>query len=186
MTKQQRQILLLGVLSAVAVVAFVVPMLDGPAETVQPPSNLQGGAGAAAPDAPVVDLDLERLAREREPLPESRRDPFRFLPVAPPPAPARSATTRPAPRAEDLPPPLPIGPPQPPPPPPIPVKFFGLVELRGGVRVAAFTDTRGNTFYGKEGDIIEGRYRLLRISADSVELAYLDGRGRQTIRLTGQ
>ena len=69
---------------------------------------------------------------------------------------------------------------------PIPVKFFGLVELRGGVRVAAFTNTRGNTFYGKEGDIIEGRYRLLRISADSVELAYLDGRGRQTIRLTGQ
>jgi hypothetical protein len=73
----------------------------------------------------------------------------------------------------------------PPPPPPIPIKFFGLVELRGQ-RVAAFTDTRGSTFYGKEGDIIEGRYRVRRVSTDSVELEYLDGRGRQTIRLTGQ
>jgi hypothetical protein len=56
----------------------------------------------------------------------------------------------------------------------------------GGQRVATFTDTRGNTFYGREGDIIEGRYRVLRIGANSVELAYLDGRGRQTIQLTGQ
>jgi hypothetical protein len=185
MTKQNRQLVLLGVLAAAGVLAYVVPpMLNGPAETVAPPSNRAAGSNAATPQAPVVDLHLERLTSEREPLPESNRDPFRFRPTAPP-EPRRSAEPRP-PRPEDALPPVPSGPPPPPPPPPIPVKFFGLVELRGGARVAAFSDTRGNTFYGKEGDIIEGRYRLLRISADSVELAYLDGRGRQTIRLTGQ
>ena len=185
MTKQKRQLALLGALVVVGALVYVVPpMLNQPAETGAPPSNRAAGTNAAAPEAPVVDLDLERLGREREPLPEANRDPFRFRPREAPPAPRTEA--RSSPRPEDLLPPVPSGPPPPPPPPPIPVKFIGLVELRGGTRVAAFSDTRGNTFSGKEGDIIEGRYRLLRISADSVELAYLDGRGRQTIRLTGQ
>ena len=48
------------------------------------------------------------------------------------------------------------------------------------------SDGRGNVFDGKEGDIIEGRYRLLRVGTDAAELVYLDGRGRQTIRLSGQ
>jgi len=78
-------------------------------------------------------------------------------------------------------PPVPAGPP---PPPPIPLKFIGLVETP--VRVAFLSDGRGNTFQGKEGDIIEGRYRIVRIGADAADLAYVDGRGRQTIRLTGQ
>ena len=40
--------------------------------------------------------------------------------------------------------------------------------------------------HGKEGDIIDGRYRILKIGTESIELVYLDGRGKQTIRLTGQ
>jgi hypothetical protein len=53
-------------------------------------------------------------------------------------------------------------------------------------RVAILSDGRGNVLTGREGDIIEGRYRLLKIGADSVEMTYTDGRGRQVIRLTGQ
>mgnify|MGYP003578469442 CR=1 FL=1 len=65
--------------------------------------------------------------------------------------------------------------------------FFAVIHLTvRGERVAVFTDSRGGQFYGKQGDIIEGRYRVLRIGPDSVDLAYLDGRGRQTISLTGQ
>jgi hypothetical protein len=48
------------------------------------------------------------------------------------------------------------------------------------------SDGRGNVFNGREGDIIEGRYRVLRIGPDNAELAYVDGRGRQVIRLSGQ
>ena len=67
------------------------------------------------------------------------------------------------------------------------MRFIGLVDAptQAG-RVAILSDGRGNIFYGKEGDIIEGRYRVLKIGPDSVELSYLDGRGRQTIRLSGQ
>jgi len=48
------------------------------------------------------------------------------------------------------------------------------------------SDGRGGIpMYGKEGDIIDGRYRILKIGVESIEMAYLDGRGRQTIRLSG-
>ena len=35
-----------------------------------------------------------------------------------------------------------------------------------------------NVFHGGEGDIIEGRYRIIKIGAESIEMAHLDGRGR--------
>ena len=53
-------------------------------------------------------------------------------------------------------------------------------------QVVFFSDGRGNVFFGKEGDTIEGRYKVLKVSPDAAELSYLDGRGRQTIRLSGQ
>jgi hypothetical protein len=71
--------------------------------------------------------------------------------------------------------------------PPIPLRFIGLIEpVQRSGRVAMLSDGRGAVISGREGDIIEGRYRVLRIGADSLELAYADGRGRQTIRLSGQ
>ena len=77
----------------------------------------------------------------------------------------------------------------PPPPqvPPIALKFIGLVQTADKTqRLAVLSDGRGGIpIYGKEGDIIEGRYRILRIGTESIELTYLDGRGRQTIRLSG-
>jgi hypothetical protein len=40
--------------------------------------------------------------------------------------------------------------------------------------------------HGREGDIIDGRYRIVKIGTESIELTHLDGRGRQVVRLTGQ
>ena len=48
------------------------------------------------------------------------------------------------------------------------------------------SDGRGGLMYGREGDTVDGRYRMLRVGTDSIEMAYVDGRGRQTIRLSGQ
>jgi hypothetical protein len=49
------------------------------------------------------------------------------------------------------------------------------------------TDGKGGVpIYGEEGDVVEGRYKILKIGVESIEMAYLDGRGRQTIRLSGQ
>jgi hypothetical protein len=85
---------------------------------------------------------------------------------------------------DDLPEPPPVaaGPPG---PPPIPLRFIGTVDERARhLKLAVLSDGR-NVFYGREGDIIEGRYRIVRIGVESIEMTYVDGRGQQTIRLTG-
>ena len=109
---------------------------------------------------------------------------FRFKTKAPPPPPP--APPRPV---QPIAPPVPTGPPPPPPLAPITLKFIGVVEAMShgekGEKIAILSDGRNAPFYGKEGAIIEGRYRILKIGVESVELAYTDGRGRQTIRLTG-
>jgi hypothetical protein len=141
------------------------------------PKAAARGKGPSAITAPDVHLDA--LA-DGKPKPESapQRDLFRFKPKPPPPAPAPPVASAPAVSA-------PSGPPPPPPLPPIAMRFIGLVESPAqGQKIAILSDGRG-TYQGQEGDIIEGRYRILRIGVESVEMAYLDGRGRQTIRLSG-
>jgi hypothetical protein len=106
------------------------------------------------------------------------RNLFRFKPKPPPviARPAGAAGDRPA---------EPVGPPPAPPIPPIALKFMGVVESpERSLRVAALSDGRG-VYYGREGDIIEGRYRIVRIGAESIEMTHLDGTGRQVIRLSG-
>jgi hypothetical protein len=53
-------------------------------------------------------------------------------------------------------------------------------------QLAVFKDADGEIINGGEGDVLDGRYRLLKINAESADVAYPDGRGRQTIRLSGQ
>jgi hypothetical protein len=141
-------------------------------------------AGANRPKvAPsgAADVHLKSLNEERAKPTEDGRNPFRFKPKpAPPPAPAN-------PRPSGPPPPSPTATPAPPTVPPITLKFIGLVQTSDRTqRLAVLSDGRGSIpFYGKEGDIIEGRYRIVRIGTESIEMTYLDGRGRQTIRLSG-
>ena len=72
-----------------------------------------------------------------------------------------------------------------PPPPPIRLKFIGIVEPSVSAKKIAVLSDGSHVYQGREGDIIEGQYRILKIGAESIEMAYLDGRGRQTIQLTG-
>ena len=66
------------------------------------------------------------------------------------------------------------------------LKFIGIVDAGQSKKiVAVLSDGGALPFYGNEGDTSLGQYRILRIGAESIEMAYLDGRGRQTIRLTG-
>jgi hypothetical protein len=139
-------------------------------------SDQSGEAPATAPDVRLESLDDER------PQPaDGNRNLFRFKPTAPPPRPAPPPPPvgRPVPT-------VPAGPTGPPAPPPIPLKFIGILEAPGQAkRIAALVDSTGRSFGGGEGDIIAGQYRILKIGVESIEVAYLDGRGRQTIRLSG-
>jgi hypothetical protein len=130
----------------------------------------------------VTDIRLELLQRERAAMRGPERNPFQFERRASPATEAPQRTVRRVPTEV-----VPVVPPPPPPPPPIPLRFIGFLQPRGAAgRVAVLSDGRGNVFNGKEGDVIEGRYRLLRVGNDSADLVYVDGRGRQTIRLSGQ
>jgi hypothetical protein len=127
-------------------------------------------------------VKLESLERHDDAQSTPSRDVFRFgqRPVAASAAPPRPSPRQPVEPAVQV----PTGPP---PPPPIPLRYIGYLDQAGEVpRVAVLSDGRGNVFNGKEGDVIEGRYRVLRIGNDSADLIYVDGRGRQTIRLSGQ
>ncbi|HZI78362.1 MAG TPA: hypothetical protein VFD69_02555 [Vicinamibacterales bacterium] len=147
----------------------------------QAPARQQAPAARAAQAATAVDdVRLDLLTATGGDAATVSRNPFRFQQRAVP----ASTTRRTAPRPEFTPPPVPTGPP---PPPPITLRFIGLIEAppRTG-RVALLSDGRGGLMYGREGDTVDGRYRMLRVGIDSIEMAYMDGRGRQTIRLSGQ
>ena len=69
---------------------------------------------------------------------------------------------------------------------PFRLKFIGILERANGVKWAVLTDGKSGTMFGKDGDIIDGRYVIVKIGTESIEMTYPDGRGRQVIRLTGQ
>lgn len=134
------------------------------------------------PAATVAPVKLEALTAERQPPGETPRNPFRYQPKAPPPPPPRVAAP---PAAADVEPAKPVAPAGPPPTPPIPLKFIGVLTRANGVQWAVLSDGKA-PMHGREGDIIDGRYRIVKIGTESIELTYVDGRGRQVVRLTGQ
>jgi len=185
---QVKQLAMLAGLGAVLATVVVVQRgaVTAPDAAAGAPAAAQGRPVPLV-DPAVVDLRLEALSAARMGHPESVRNPFRFRARVEPVQAAAAAARRRA--AASAPPPIPVRPEAtgPPPPPPIALRFIGLVDPAGSdARAAIFSDMRGNVFNGREGDIIEGRYRVVRVGLDAAELVYLDGRGRQTIRLSGQ
>ncbi len=182
MSKPQRQLAMLGALLAVLAAAGV--LRSGGTATTDAPTASRAVPATGAPrgSVQVLGVHLDLLAAKADELEAASRNPFRFRSR---PAPAPVARVAPVvARVDPLSPPVPAGPP---PPPPIPLKFIGVLDAPTRLgRLAILSDSRGGVFYGKEGDTIEGRYRVLTISTESAELVYMDGRGRQTIRLSGQ
>jgi len=179
-----RRRVLIGAAVLVVVLGVVAWLQSGsePATGATPGRARAARAGAADPAAgPVPALKLETLTAERSEPSGTARNPFRFQPKVVPPPPRPVAP----PPVEMSRPPAPSAPSGPPPPPPIPLKFIALVERATGVKWAVLSDGKV-TMYGKDGDNIDGRYRIVKIGAESVEVTYIDGRGRQVIRLTGQ
>jgi hypothetical protein len=182
---QRTRIWLLGAL-AVALVALVAyqmwPENTTPPAAATPPRRTgpaRAGAARGELDPEELKVRLEALQAKPPDLGEGARNPFRFQP---PPAP-------PPPKA--VPPPVtpsgpitPPGPPPPPPVPPIPLRFMGTVE-KPGLTLAALTDCKGFSYAAREGELIDGRYRLVKIQVESVVLEYSNGTGRTTVRKSG-
>ena len=174
---------LLVLLGLVLVGALVYSMRDsaGPAAPASNPGRPQQAPASDELNAP--DVKLEALKQTLPPPGETERNPFRFRPKPPPPPPPG-----PPPGESKFPavkPIEPTEPPGPPPPPPIPLKFIGVTEAAGVGKIAALSDCR-HTVQGVEGDVIDGRYRIVKIGVESLVIEYLDGKGRTTLRMSGQ
>jgi hypothetical protein len=173
---------LLVALAVVVAVALIL-WLPGKSATPGPTSSNPRATSRTKTADNVQPGDLEvRLESLNAPRPDaesSERNPFRFYVKPPPPPPP------PPKQVVQPPPPIDTGPPPPPAPPAITLKYIGLLDVGAGEKVAVFSDCR-STMRGKEGEIIAGQYRLVKIGTESVVMEYVDGRGRQTIRQSGQ
>lgn len=138
----------------------------------------------AAGPAQIPAVGLASLDRSQPEPTDSGRDPFRFGSAPAAAAPGGGATGRGFGGAAPAQPAVPAPPQEPAGPPPIPLRFIGIARQGEGRMYAVLRDERG-VYYGAEGDVVEGRYRVLRVSTDTVELSYVDGRGRVTIPMSG-
>jgi hypothetical protein len=73
--------------------------------------------------------------------------------------------------------------PGPPPPPPINLKFFGVAS-RAGEAQKVFLSEGESIFVAHEGDIVNSRYKVVKINPQSVEIEDLLNNNRQSIPLT--
>ena len=74
------------------------------------------------------------------------------------------------------------GPPPPPPPPPIPLKFYGFTGNKSGPK-QVFLSKGEDIFVAKEGQVIDRRYKIIKISPNSVEVEDVLTNNRQTLPL---
>ncbi len=77
-------------------------------------------------------------------------------------------------------------PPGPPPPPPINLKFYGFANRPGESTKKVFLSEGDNIFIASEGDVVDRRYRVVKIGQNSVEIEDLLNNNRQTIPLSSQ
>jgi len=179
--RQRKQLALLALL----IVAAVAVYLYSPGVTTEVPTQASNTPAAAPREAappqaavpePLKLAALESVAEETEGL----RNPFTFgvppRPPAPPQAPVRS---EPAPVVEA---PRPVGPP---PRPQIPVKFLGFAEDPSRPGKLVSLSINGVVVLAREGDVVDGKYRLVKVGLESIVMSYLDGQGQQTIRQSG-
>ncbi|MBM3793446.1 MAG: hypothetical protein FJW31_05140 [Acidobacteria bacterium] len=82
------------------------------------------------------------------------------------------------------PPPEPTGPPPEPQAPPVPLKFYGYVQGQGGKR-AFFRLGADEIFMAREGQLIQGRYKIARIglSSAAVEDTQFKVNNQQSLRI---
>jgi hypothetical protein len=83
------------------------------------------------------------------------------------------------------PPPPPPPPPGPPPPPPIDLKFFGTTTGADGKR-EAFLLHGDDVFLASDGDIVQRKYKVVSISANSILVEDMANNNRQTLPLLGR
>ena len=175
MSTPRSQVVLLTVLVAALAVLVAYQFWGGnPAATGTMASNPLAQRTSMDPATePVSHVRLDLLTKEAPAYSPPKRNPFRYY-VPPPPPIVR--------RPEPPPPPPVFRDPGPPPPPPIRLRYVGsLTRPDLSLVVLLRDDATGVTHSAQAGQVVDGRYRLFSVTQDAIEVAHLDGRGRQRI-----
>jgi hypothetical protein len=179
MVKNRRAILALVLLILVGVAVVMWQQPDSPTSVASAPAASPG----AADEIPWLHLD--RLKSPRTVLPLGRRDIFHYGPEpTPPPTPVPEATEMVAippslePQTGSVPTPAMTT--------PLTLKFMGVAQPDGGKKIALLLTEQKETLIGHEGDILAGRYRIVKIGLESVDIEEVTTGQKQTIRIGGR
>ncbi len=71
----------------------------------------------------------------------------------------------------------------PPPPPPIPLRFYGFANNSGEAKKKIFLSEGDNIFIAEEGQVIDRRFRVVKVGKNSVEIEDLLNNNTQSIPL---
>lgn len=121
---------------------------------------------------PTLRLDLLKSSEDTK-YAGTGRNIFRVF-VEPPPKPVAPVVTQQASAPQAY---------VPPPPPPINLVFYGFATPVGGAK-RVFLAKNEDVFIAKEGDIVDRRYKVVRISPNAVEILDVLSNNRQSIPLT--
>jgi len=162
-----------------------VPSYDQGSTVVQslPPTTSRRGSAGRKKQSTTLNLDprlrLDLLKSSEEvAYAGTGRNIFLSYEEAPIPKPVADARTDKANIAAQNQPP-----PGPPPPPPITLKFFGFASKPGQPK-RVFLAKGQDVFIAGEGDIVDRRYKVLRIGTSSIELQDVLNNNRQSIPIT--
>jgi hypothetical protein len=190
-TENRKEVIALAVLGSLAL--LLVAFEFWPASSSAPVAATQTAAGTAHPATrrtksgkviavveprldPTLELNLLKQSEEIK-YAGNGRNIFVAGSLATIPKPVASGVTDPNHQAQMFrPPPVPA-------PPPIMLKFFGFTNEPGEAR-KVFLSQGEDVFIAGEGEIVNRRYRVLRIGANSVEMEDVLYNNRQSIPLT--
>ena len=144
-----------------------------PATTATPAKSVaKTGSKPVSSLDPTLRTDLLKSAEDTKYEAKGRNIFMAY--VEPPPQPKTPVYTPPT---------TPTPAPGPPPPPPIDMKFIGFANKPGQAK-QIFLMQNEDVFVAKEGEIVNRRYKVVKINQNSVEIEDVLNNNRQSIPLT--
>lgn len=188
--KRTRLVALLSLLGvALVVLVWRGPLWGGatsnggaPPAAPPVPTGLQSRAGSQAKPAQGAAMPVPVNLDKLEPVPDeptAARNLFRFgaPPPPPPPPPTKAVEQKP----------IVVEAPKPVYPPPIDLQLKGITQATAQTPAIAWLkdpkapDSR--ILPGSEGQIVDGKYKVVKVGKESVIVSYVDGTGLKTILL---
>jgi hypothetical protein len=174
----------LAIVTAVAVAAVALAVVQWQRSGPQLTSPVLAQGAGTTEQIPWIDLDRVKQSSEAPPL--GKRNPFIFVAVPQANPNQGGGPGDPAmPPPVDTPEPEPLTPTPTAPPEPMLIKFIGLLQPEGGAKIAVLLSEQKEILHGREGDLLGGRYRIVKIGLESIDMQDVTTGQSQKIPLRG-